>query len=408
MVNRMNQDPKWKAILATIRLIAEGWAETGPVDLGDLWSVYSWNRIEGNRIRLGIRTNDRFSKDLQLGGYAAYGFRDQRWKGGGHVQLAFDRNGSKKMVAGFNYRNDLYQQGRSETVIPLDHVLTSFTQLSGIQKRTLIESYQAYLERQWFTGFTSRVTVFRNRIEPLSLPFQSVEGTDTVSLPHLVTAGLRFNLRFAWGETDMHATFGSDAKRLFFAKYPAISFEVLTGIKGLYGSQFSYQHYKLNVEYQLRANKAGYLNILAEGGIIQGNVPFPLLHVPNGNPLLLNDDHSFNLMNYLEFMSDRYVQLHLEHHFEGLLFNRIPWVRKLKLRELVFAKLYWGALSDQNLGGTYLQPDAITRMNHPYAEVGFGIENILKIARVDFTWRVDYLNPDVLQFIVKPSFYFRF
>jgi len=408
MVDRMNHDPKWKAILAAIRLLAEGWVETGPIDLGDLWSVYSWNRIEGNRVRFGMRTNDKFSKDLELGGYAAYGFGDKRWKGGGNIQLSFARNGNKKMVVGFNYRNDLFQQGRSENVIALDHILTSFTMLLGVQKRTLIESYQAYLERQWFTGFASRITVFRDRIEPLSLPFNSFEGTETISLQQLVTAGLKFNLRFAWGESDLHATFASDGKRLFFAKYPAVSLEVLTGIKGLYNSQFSYQHYKLKLEYQLRANKAGYLNILGEGGIIEGNVPFPLLHVPNGNPLLLNDDHSFNLMNYIEFMSDRYFSLHLEHHFEGLLFNQIPWVRKLKLRELIFAKVYYGALSDRNMNGNYLNPTAVTRMSYPYAEVGFGIENILKIARVDFTWRVDYLNPNVLQFIVKPSFYFRF
>lgn len=409
MVDRMNNDPKWKLILATIRLLAEGWVAAGPVDLGDIWSIYSWNQIEGNRLRLGVRTNETFSKHVELGGYAAYGFRDQRWKGGANAQLTFLRNGSKKMVLGANYRNDLFQQGRSQYVIPLDHILTSFTMLSGSQKRTLIESYEGFVERQWFTGFASRITAFRERIEPLSLPFQQLEGLDTSNLQNIVSAGLRFNFRFAWGETDMHATFGSDGKRLFFAKYPAISVEVITGFKGLWGAQFDYQHYKLKLEYQLRANKWGYLNILGEGGIINGNVPFPLLNVPNGNPLLLNDDHSFNLMNYIEFISDRYVSLHLEHHFEGLLFNKIPGVRKLKLREFVFGKIYSGWLSDQNRNGEYMLPEAKTNMGYPYAEVGFGIENILKIARIDFTWRINYMdNSDALQFIVKPSFYFRF
>jgi hypothetical protein len=244
----------------------------------------------------------------------------------------------------------------------------------------------------------------------LSLPFQSKEGIDTSNLANILSAGLRFNFRFAWGETDMYATFGSDGKRLFFDKYPAISVEVLTGFKGLWGAQFDYQHYKLKLEYQLRANKWGYLNILGEGGIINGNVPFPLLHTPNANPLLLNDDHSFNLMNYIEFISDRYVSLHLEHHFEGLLFNKIPGVRKLKLREFVFGKIYSGWLSDQNQNGEYLLPKTTQlNMGYPYAEVGFGIENILKIARIDFTWRINYMdNSNALQFIVKPSFYFRF
>jgi hypothetical protein len=51
----------------------------------------------------------------------------------------------------------------------------------------------------------------------------------------------------------------------------------------------------------------------------------------------------------------------------------------------------------------------MSEMNEPYFEAGFGIENILKIARVDFMWRINYRDkPDILKFIVKPSFYFRF
>ncbi|MGB0918674.1 MAG: hypothetical protein ACPGU4_13855, partial [Flavobacteriales bacterium] len=62
-----------------------------------------------------------------------------------------------------------------------------------------------------------------------------------------------------------------------------------------------------------------------------------------------------------------------------------------------------------NNNGKYLFADGMESMQTPYAEVGFGIENILKISRIDFTWRVTQLdNSKTLGFIVKPSFYFRF
>jgi hypothetical protein len=232
---------------------------------------------------------------------------------------------------------------------------------------------------------------------------------DTLNLDGYATGGFKFNLRFAWGEKDLPATFDMVDGPFFFRKYPMVSLEVAVGIKDLFGSQFNYQHYKLKLEYQLKANKWGYLNVLAEGGVINGYLPYQLLHVPDGNPLVFNDDHGFNLMNHMEFVSDKYVSLQLEHHFNGLLFNLIPGVRKLKLREVLIGKLYYGGLTAHNLNGQYILADGMSNTRIPYVELGFGIENILKISRIDFTWRVTQLgNSNTLGFIVKPSFYFRF
>ena len=114
------------------------------------------------------------------------------------------------------------------------------------------------------------------------------------------------------------------------------------------GGDFEFQRIQGMLEHHLRLNKWGYLSILVEGGVIYGELPYPLLYVPNGNPLVLNDDRAFNLMNYLEFVSDKYVSVQLEQHFDGLLFNKIPGVRKLKLRSFLLGKLYYGTLRPEN------------------------------------------------------------
>lgn len=409
MIDRMNHDPKWKALIGGLKLLADGWLPFRQIDIGNVFSLYSYNQQEGSRVKFGFRTNDKFSDQVKLAGYLAYGIGDQRTKGGAEVSFAFPGKLNRRWVLGAKYRNDLFQQGRSQNMIPLDNVLTSFVRISGAQKRTMVENYTGYLERQWFTGLTTRLSLFRDRYEPISFDFLMKSEADTVKIDQFVTGGLKFNLRFGFGENNLPATFDQVDRGFFFRKYPMVSLELAIGIKDFLNSQFNYQHYKLKLEYQVRANKAGYLNILAEGGIINGYLPYQLLHVPDGNPLVFNDDHGFNLMNYMEFASDKYVSLQLEHHFNGLLFNLIPSVRKAKLRSLLIGKLYYGTLTTHNQNGKYLLADGMETMRTPYAEVGFGIENILKISRIDFTWRITHLdNSNTLEFIVKPSFYLKF
>ncbi len=409
MIDRMNHDPKWKLLIGGLKLLAEGWVPFRHIDVGNVFSFYSYNQYEGSRVKLGFRTNERFSDQVKLGGYLAYGIGDNRFKGGGEASFAFPTKLNKRWVVGVSYRNDLFQQGRSQNMLPLDHVLTSFVRISGAEKRSMLESYSGYLERQWFTGLSSRISLFKDKYSPLGNPFRMRYEGDTLNLDGYATGGFKFNLRFAWGEKDLPATFDMVDGPFFFRKYPMVSLEVAVGIKDLFGSQFNYQHYKLKLEYQLNANKWGYLNVLAEGGVINGYLPYQLLHVPDGNPLVFNDDHGFNLMNHMEFVSDKYVSLQLEHHFNGLLFNLIPGVRKLKLREVLIGKLYYGGLTAHNLNGQYILADGMSNTRIPYVELGFGIENILKISRIDFTWRVTQLgNSNTLGFIVKPSFYFRF
>ncbi len=409
MIDRMNTDPKWKALVGGLKLLSDGWFPFRQIDVGNVFSFYSYNQYEGSRVKLGFRTNDKFSDQVKLRGYLAYGIGDNRFKGGGEAAFIFPGKLRKRWVLGVKYRNDLFQQGRSQNMLPLDHVFTSLVRISGAERRTMQESYSAYIERQWFTGLSTRLSVFRDRYSPLEQDFRMKTGLDTALIENFTSGGLKFNLRFGFGEDELPATFDQVDRGFFFRKYPMLSLEVAVGIKDFLGSEFNYQYYKLKIEHQLRANKAGYLNILVEGGIINGYLPYQLLHVPDGNPLVFNDDHGFNLMNYMEFVSDKYVSIQLEHHFNGLLFNLIPGVRKAKLRSLLIAKLYYGTLMSHNQNGQYILADGMQQTRYPYAEVGFGIENILKISRIDFTWRVTQLgNSNTLGFIVKPSFYFKF
>ena len=138
-------------------------------------------------------------------------------------------------------------------------------------------------------------------------------------------------------------------------------------------------------------------------------MPYHFLQIPFANEVVINDKIAYNLMNYLEFINDEFVQFQLEHHFEGLLLGNIPLIKKTKLRSFVLGKVYAGNIREENYNAQYLFTEGSNKMDEVYYELGFGIENILKIARIDVIWRMNYLNNEnVYPFIIKPSFQFNF
>jgi len=91
-------------------------------------------------------------------------------------------------------------------------------------------------------------------------------------------------------------------------------------------------------------------------------------------------------MNEFEFVSDSYGSIMLEHHFDGLILNNVPIIKALEWRSVfVFNGLY-GELSDNNR--TIINMPRSIEAPNWYGEIGFGIENIFDILRIDFLWRL--------------------
>jgi hypothetical protein len=146
----------------------------------------------------------------------------------------------------------------------------------------------------------------------------------------------------------------------------------------------------------------GYGKLDVTAGYIAGGVPYPLAFISSSNTSFLKDQFSFQLTNPFEFASDKYVSFWYEQHFEGLLFNHIPYVRWLKLREFISFKALYGDFATSNQQLMTLPDGTHTAKRLPYMEVGFGVENIFKILQVQFIWRATYRNEvDAQKFGVK-------
>ena len=162
------------------------------------------------------------------------------------------------------------------------------------------------------------------------------------------------------------------------------------------GSDYTYNHTEAGVQKRFWFSAFGYTDVILKAGKVWDKVPFPLLIMPNANLSYTIQPESYSLMNAMEFMNDEYFSWDVTYFLNGWLFNRIPLLKKLKWREIVSCRGLYGHLSDKNnpelSDGLFAFPIADTRAmgKTPYVEVGVGIENIFKVLRLDYVWRLTY------------------
>lgn len=175
-----------------------------------------------------------------------------------------------------------------------------------------------------------------------------------------------------------------------------------------------------SIDKRFYLSQLGYTDVTLEGAYIIGKVPFPLLAIHRANQTYAYQLNSYNLMNFLEFVSDRYASVMVDHNFNGFFFNKIPLLKKLKLRECFSVKALYGGLraeNDPSVSSTAMQfvkneeGQTITHSlnNEPYIEGSVGVGNIFKVLRVDAVKRFTYLdNPGISEWGIRARVKFDF
>ena len=180
------------------------------------------------------------------------------------------------------------------------------------------------------------------------------------------------------------------------------------GFKGVLNSDFKYEKLQLYYKQPIIIGPLGRTNITMELGKTFGTIPLGLMSVIPGNQTYFTIENTFSNLNFYEFVSDQYATLKWDHNFNGRIFSRIPFMRKLNWREIIGVRGVYGSVSNANRainssGLDYTAPENM------YWEYSAGIGNIFKVFRIDFSWRGNYLNaPDATKFAIKGAFGFHF
>lgn len=410
MVDSVKNMPVFRTYVDVIYGITTGYLCWGKFELGPYFKLFSYNGVEGARFRFGGRTANSFSKIVQLQGYVAYGTLDREFKGGADVIWMLKKNPRRDLTAGYKW--DVEQLGLSPNAFATDNILSSLFHRGPNNKLTMVREYKIGYEHEWFNGLINTLTLTHREMFPLGMT-EFVVFPDGLNNPVLMnsiyTSEVKFDTRLSWREKFIGAEF---YRYTLSSSYPIILISFAYGIPDVFKSDYEYQKLQVNIQQWFNFSTIGYSKYKIEAGKIWGTLPYPLLRNHDGNQTFLFDEDASNLMNYYEYVSDMWFSVYYTHHFDGLLFNHIPLIRKLKWREVVHVRCVYGTLQEKN--DVYsLFPDQMRPLgSQPYWEAGAGIENIFRIFRVDAVWRMSHLNdienPDANKFGLFVSMNFTF
>ncbi len=406
MVDSIQELPLYNTVIDIITMFVTGYYVVGPVEIGPYFTLYSFNPIEGHRFKLGLRTSNDFSTKIMLFGHLAYGTRDQKIKHGAGAQYMFNKN-PRRTAQAYYYR-DYELLGISENAFQSDNILASIFARKQNDKLTTVNEAGGYYEHEWFPGLSNTL---KGKVKQVyaseTVPFQYVHTSgDTVDIAYIGTTEITLNTRLAFNEKFVLGEF----ERLSLGtKYPIINIDFTAGLQGILGGDYEYYKLHLSVEHKFPIHPFGDFKYILDVGQVFGNVPFPFLQIHEGNQTYAYDKYAYNLMNYYEFVSTRYISLMVEQHFNGLFLNHIPLFRRLKWREVAGFKALGGDIT-QRSSELMLFPETLDNLDRvPYMEAGLAIENIFKFFRVDAVWRLSYLDhPDVIPFGILAKMQIRF
>jgi len=400
LITGMRSVPLYYWTEKAVKLLAWGYLpmnETTPAALGPIDTFYSSNELEGTRLRLGGMTTTAFSDRWFFRGYGAYGFKDKIWKYDGEIEYSF--RDKKKSAREFPVHSLILSHLYDVNQLGQDYRFTDgstiFTSLLSREKNRLISYHRQTQLKYTFeleNHFSVTATFGHERHESsVFIPF--VDGNGMVA-DHYNESSVEVALRYAPGE-KYYQTLNRRLPITHDGTVVEISHKF--GPKGFMGNDFAINRTEVALRQRFWFSAFGHLDIILRGGHVWSKSPFPSLMIPTTNISYLVRKEAFALMNPMEFINDTYGSWDLTYNMNGMLFNMIPGLKRLKWREVLNFKGISGNTSRRNdpleNPELYRFPtDAKTiDMNwKPYMEASFGIENIFRFFRVDYVWRLNY------------------
>lgn len=424
LMKRLREVPLFYVAEKVVSALVAGYIPThidpkkSKFEFGPMNTMISSNAIEGTRLRLGGTTMTAFSKRFFLDGYVAYGTKDKEWKYDIIGEYSFvDKKEFRKEFPvhslRFEYLYDINQLGQHYLYTNKDNMFLAFKRQKD-DRATYLRNAELTYTREYYNNLSYKI-ILRNKKE-YSTPYAEfnqlgVDGGIT-PLADYKMSELEIGFRYAPNEKFYESR---NYRYPITFDAPVFSFSHIIARKGVLGSDYTYNRTDFAIQKRFWLSAFGYMDIIGKVGKVWNKVPYPLLILPNANLSYTIQPESYTNMNAIEFINDEYISWDFAYYANGLILNRIPLLKKLKLREVFSFRGLYGNLTDKNNPWKegerlFAFPERSHIMGRdPYLEAGVGVENILKFFRLDYVWRMTYLdNPGIDKHGLRFSFVFKF
>ena len=410
MLDTLQTVKKFKQMYNLVSILGSGYVEFKNFDYGPIFSSFGFNEVEGIRIRVGGRTYFGPNDPWRIQVFTAYGSDDHKFKYGLSGKWMVDKK-NRIIISGGN-RRDIEQIGASLTTTN-DVMGRSFA-----SSALFTTGSNGKLTNINLSNLAVEIEPVKNLIFQLGISHRTLaSASPTFSLDYFTDASrTTTQSEVKQSEANIQIEFMPNRKTIGYGverdvvdnPYSRFFINYSHGFKGVLNSDFKYEKLQLYYKQPIIIGPLGRTNITMELGKTFGTIPLGLMSVIPGNQTYFTIENTFSNLNFYELISDQYATLKWDHNFNGRIFSRIPFMRKLNWREIIGIRGVYGSVSNANKainasGLAYNAPE------NGYWEYSAGIGNIFKVFRIDFSWRGNYLNtPDATKFAIKGAFGFHF
>ena len=459
LVKEATSNPAIASAIATVNAFTSEFVATTPArdldeskfDFGPIYQFFSWNKLEGFRLRVGGTSTAKLHDQFFFRGYVAFGTTDLRPKYSGTLIWTFDKH-KHQPYDGLRHhiqltgQYDVEEPGQLTDVIRRDHILMSiptstptmpFAQYVFHAKAEYMKEWRNKFSIKTAFDFTNNEAAGALRYERMNWtmnPADSTWSSSTSSIGSYRNYEGMIEFQYSPGSRVYIDRMGVESPFAIDKDAPTFKLTHYVGYmddRHNGGDGFVYNRTEFLFDKRFWFSAFGHLDMRVQTGMVWQKTPFTHLYIPNSSTSIFLANRAFNQMKPMEFLMDEYVALYATYFFKGWILNRIPGINKLKLRGVVsFAGVYGGLTKKNNPyleTGTGLYDFPHTEWENgdvntafdvngyikdgyrtsspigklPYMELTAGFENIFKFIRIDYVRRLTYNDYELPYMIQK-------
>ncbi|MDD4214735.1 MAG: DUF5686 family protein [Bacteroidales bacterium] len=365
VIDSLGKKHKFDYYSLAIEKILEGYIPLSFLDFS-LEELFNYNNIEGVRIGLGLRTNEKLCRWFTIGGFGAYGFWDKKFKYGGNFEFTLSKK--HEIFIGAYYLKDLETPGMTDFVGFRNF---SYWNEFLIDRIDFAEKLNIYFNFRTLRYAQFEISGLHENRNPEYPYYYLPTVSDTFAGNIHKYTELKIGVRYAHDEKLIDAF---NKRYTLGTKYPVLYLTYIHGFKGLLGGQFNYDKLELALEKEFLIKHLGKTYLFLEAGYIWGEVPYTKLFKGKGSyttSFVFYFRNTFQTMRIDEFLYDRYFAFHFRHSFGNYLFKG----KKFRPEPNICQSILYGELShkEYHSGIDFKVPDKW------YFESGLMFDNLLRL-----------------------------